>query len=103
MRPGLPPVDGKSEKIESRRALAVRLTLAGSCEWQEAGLVRMQAKPVPVEALPQGTHHPLRVVLPFEADDEVIAVAARHSEKKRTCGSRFALSITSSSFERRNG
>src|SRR6202142_2590373 len=69
------PMHRETQKVESCRALAARASRVGTPEGQQAGLFRMKAQSVPLEAQSQDPHHPFRVVLPFEADDKVVGVA----------------------------
>src|ERR1700687_2101331 len=70
-----PPIDREAEQVEGGRALARGCPLAGAPEGQQAGLFRVQAQSVPLEATPQDTHYPFRVVLPLKADGKIIGIA----------------------------
>src|SRR5262249_44830164 len=72
--PAPPPVKREAAEVEARRSLALRLIARRATKEEQAGLVRMQLQPVPLESLRQHLHHPLRVVLSLEGDHEVIRV-----------------------------
>jgi hypothetical protein len=72
--PSSPPIEGEPEEVEGRRSLAARLPRRRARERQEPGLVRMKAEPEPLEAMSHYGHHPLRVVLSLETDDEIVSV-----------------------------
>jgi hypothetical protein len=75
--PSSPPIEGESEEVEGRRTLAARLPRWRARKRQEPGLIRMKAEPKALEATSNDVHHPLRVVLSLETDDEIVTGAAR--------------------------
>src|SRR5262249_58745056 len=73
--PGLAPVQRKPQKVVGRRTPASLLPFSRSVERQQSSLVRMKVQPAALHPLAQHSHHALRILPMFKADDKVIGVA----------------------------
>ena len=73
-RAGTRPVEREPEEVEGRRTLAAFLPRRRTPEGKKPRLVRMQGQSEAPQPLAEYCHHTPRIVLPLEADDEVIAV-----------------------------
>src|SRR5262249_27253205 len=77
--PGAPPVQREPQEVVGGRTRIPGRLFPRSVEGPRARLAGMKPQPITLQPLPQHRQDPLRVLAPFEADDEVIRITDQAS------------------------